>query len=226
MRKASLLIGFTVVALAAVARAQEPAPASPAAAPAPVAGAEATAPVPAIPAPSPRRAEIGLSILPMGVGKLTLPVGGMEVTGDASFAYGVGLSASYRILAGLSVGLAPQVIFNVQDKVNPSQLAAPAAATEVDLMARVAYTFPVVETIGLYVEALPGFSLIGQPNASTAKGLVVGLGVGVAMDLTEQTFANIGVGYQIGLQTVADASMNVADRTRYLRLALGGGMRF
>ena len=33
------------------------------------------------------------------------------------------------------------------------------ASKEVDLLARVAYAWPVVEAIALYVEAMPGYSL-------------------------------------------------------------------
>ena len=56
----------------------------------------------------------------MGLGKFTTPIGAEATQGDASFAYGFGLSASFRVIAGLSVGLAPQVIYNVKYKVNPA----------------------------------------------------------------------------------------------------------
>jgi len=225
MRKATL-IGLTLVALTATARAQESVPAA-GAPPTEIAGAPSRVETAPEPAPRPRPIALGLSFLPMAVGKFTTPVGAMETIGDASFAYGVGLSASYTVIGGLSVGLAPQVIYNVQDKVNPSQLAAPGAATEYDVMARVAYAFPIVDTIALYVEVLPGYSLISQPAASAAKGLVLGFGGGVAMDVTDGIFANLGVGYQVGFQKVsAEGGADEDDRTRYVRVALGGGVRF
>ena len=108
MRKASTLVGLILVVLGARAHAQDFAPLAP---------------------PARRGLEVGLAVLPMALGKLTLPIGASEVTSDASFAYGVGVTVSRRVIAGLSLGLVPQVIFNVQDKVNPSQLAAPPAAT-------------------------------------------------------------------------------------------------
>jgi hypothetical protein len=229
MRKASTLIGLTLIALAAPARAQDGVPTA-AAFPAPPTAEVAGAPAPVLMTQEqpPRRRwfAIGLSLLPMAVGRFTTPVGAMEATGDASFAYGGALSVSALVFRGLSVGVAPQVIFNVQDKVNPSQLAAPAAAREYDLMARVAYAFPIVDTIALYVEVLPGYSLIEQPGAHTAKGLVLIFGGGVAMDLTAAVFANLGVGYQAGFQRVSAGGVEVDDRTRYLRVALGGGVRF
>ncbi|HEX3904090.1 MAG TPA: hypothetical protein VH853_14720 [Polyangia bacterium] len=226
MRTVSTLVGLTLVALSAGARADDR---PPPAAPVPAAEAAAVAPAPVmleLP-PSPRQHWlVGLSFLPMGAGRLTIPVGAMEVTSDASFAYGFSLSASYLIIGGLSVGVAPQAIYNVQDKVNPSQLAAPPAAKEYDLMARVAYTFPVVETIGIYLEALPGYSLITLAKTATAKGFVLGFGGGVAMAVSERTFANLGVGYQIGFQSISNGAMNVDDRSRYLRVELGGGVKF
>jgi hypothetical protein len=226
MRKASTLIGLTLVALAALgpgARAQDRAPA----APEPAAAVVDPFPVVVTPPPAPRpRLQVGLSFLPMGLGKITTPIGGMPAPGDASLAYGFGLSASYRLIAGLSVGIAPQIIYNVNYKVYPSELMAPPAGKETDLMARLAYTFPIVETIGLYVEVLPGYSLIGLPDGTSAKGFVLGFGGGVDLDLTDRVFANLGVGYQIGYQSVTISGTVLDNRTKYLRVALGGGVKF
>jgi len=219
MRKASTLIGLTLVALAAGARAEDRAPVAPAPA------AAVVDPFPAAPPPSPR-VRIGLAFLPMGLGKYTSPIGGVPIQGDASLAYGVGLSASYRILAGLSLGVAPQIISNVNYKVNPSPLAAPPAVRETDLMARLAYSFPIVETIDLYVEALPGYSLINQAGGTPAKGFVVAFGGGADMGITDRIFANFGAGYQLGFQSLTVAGEKVDTRTRYVRVSLGGGVRF
>jgi hypothetical protein len=237
MRKASTLIGLTLVALGAAARAEDQVPAAPpptAAAPAPAAAtvdpfpsAAVVAPGPdAPPVPPPRRIKVGLSFLPMGFGKVTTPIGGTAITGDALFTYGFGLLASYRVIAGLELGIAPQIIYNVNYKAYPSVIAAPPAAKETDLMARVAYTFPVVETIGLYLEALPGYSTISQSGSSSAKGFVLGLGGGVVMDVTDRIFATLGGGYQLGFQSVKVSGTNLDDRTRYVRANLGGGFRF
>jgi hypothetical protein len=229
MRKASTLVGLTLFAVGATARAEAPAPADVAPAPAVVAPPPAgavVAPAPAaVGAPPQRRIDLGLAFLPMGFGKITAPFGVAEVTGGASFAYGVGLAASYRVIAGLSLGLAPQAIFNVQYKVYPSQLMNPGAASEYDLMARVGYTLPIVDTIGLYAEVLPGYSIISLPGATPAKGFVLGAGAGVVMDVTDCVFANVGAGYQVGFQTVSQMGMSVDNTSRYLRVVLGGGVR-
>jgi hypothetical protein len=221
MRKASTLIGLTLVALGAGARAEEIAPAA-----APLPAIVAPLPDAAPPAPPPRRIKVGLSFLPMGIGKFTTPIGGTAIEGDASFAYAFALVASYRIIGGLELGIAPQLLYNVNYKVYPSPITAPPGSKETDLMARVAYTFPVEETIGLYVAALPGYSIISQTGSSSAKGFVLALEGGVEMAVTDRIFANLGGGYQLGFQSVTVGGTKLDDRTRYVRVNLGGGFRF
>jgi hypothetical protein len=216
MRKASHLVGLTLVALAATAHAQESVPAA-----APPAADAATAPGPAQAAVPPRRTEVGLAFMPMALGKFVSAPGGTSVTADAAFGFGVGLSVSYLITHGLSIGFAPQAIFNVKVKDDGG-----AAAKQYDLMARVAYTLAVVDTIAVYVEVLPGYSLIAPPAGDTAKGLVLAAGVGAAMDVSDRVFANLGVGYQIGFQKLSLDGVEADVRTRYVRVALGGGVKF
>jgi hypothetical protein len=232
MHKASTLIGLTLVALGAGARAEESAPAAPpptaVIVPAVPAGSLAVVdPFPAAPPPArSTRWRIGLSFLPMGLGKFTTPIDAEAMQGDASFAYGFGLAASFRVIAGLSVGVAPQLIYNVNYKVYTGGLTAPPATKETDLMARLAYTFPVVETIGLYVAVLPGYSTIGLPGGTSAAGLVLAFEGGVDMGITDRIFANFGGGYQLGFQSVTEIEGKFDARTRYVRVNLGGGVRF
>jgi hypothetical protein len=203
MRKDSILAGLMLIALASAARADDSAPAA------------------AVTAPQRTRREASLTLLPMAAGRFTASPGGMTMKSDAAFASGVGLSVSYVLVPGLSVGFAPQAILNVKAKEDSGD-----AAIQVDLMARIAYTRPVVETIALYAEVLPGYSLILPSNGDTAKGLVVGFGVGSVMDLSERVFALLGVGYQVGFQKLPAADSNAEVSTKYVRVALGGGVRF
>jgi hypothetical protein len=223
MRKAtSTLIGLTLVALGAGARAEDRAPAPPA----PAGAVVEPLPVAAPPA-EPARLRIALAFLPMGLGKFTTPISGMPVEGDASFAYGFGLSADWRIIAGFSAGFAPQVIYNVNYKVYPSELAAPAAVGETDYLVRLAYTYPIVEKVGVYVEALPGYSNVSQHGATAAKGFVFGFGAGADMEMANNIFATLGAGYQLGFQSITDEAGQKQDyRTKYVRVVLGGGARF
>lgn len=240
MRKASTLIGLTLLAFGARARAQDNVAATPAAgatAPSTPAGTTPAgaivAPVPDAPPtpsapmePPPRRFKVGLSLLSMGLGKYSTPIGGLEMSGDASYAYGAALSANYRIAAGLNLGLAPQMISHVQYKVFPSQIMPPPAATEYDFMARVAYEFSLADSITPYLEVLPGYSIINLPGTKPAKGLVLGAGAGIAMDMSDRIFLNMGFGYQVGFQKVTQSGTVSDNKTTYVRLALGGGVHF
>jgi hypothetical protein len=233
MRKASTLVGLTLVALGAGARAQETAPAAPGPAPAAVPTAAASpAPSDAVEAsgsfaavPPARRLEVGLAFLPMGLGRVTVPTGITTKTVDAGFAYGASVWVGYRLVAGLSLGLEPQVITNVNSKVNLVGIGTNKASNEYDVMLRIAYTQPIFETVGLYVQALPGYSL--KTGDKIARGFILALGGGVSMGLTDRTFANIGVGYQLGYQVLnLSAGAKYADRENYVRMELGGGVRF
>ena len=95
-------------------------------------------------------------------------------------------------------------------------------------MARVAYTLQVVDTIALYAEVLPGFSFILPPasGGDTASGPVFAFGVGSMMDVTSRAFVSLGAGYQVGFQKLPAMDMNLDLRTKYVRVALGGGVRF
>jgi hypothetical protein len=225
MRKASTigLVGLTLVALAGTVRAEE------ATAP-PVAVTSSVAPAPV------RRLQVGVAFLPMSLGKFTAVYGGMRIPADAAFAPGVSISVGYQIIPRyLSVGLAPQVIFNVGTKEDPTGAGLPVVMSrELDVMARVVGSLPLVDTIAIYAEALPGYSLILPSEGNTAKGFVLAGGVGVVMDLADRTFVNLGVGYQQGYQTRVDTSViegvtskvTTDVRTEYWRVALGVGMKF
>lgn len=245
MGKVSTLVGLTLFALASPARAQEAAPAadtdarpsadaaagvataapaqSPAQTTAPPADQVAAAVASDEPAASRRKLQVGLAFLPMGMGKYVYrpdPASAL-VTSDAAFAYGAALSVSYEVLPHLQVGLAPQAIFNVEEK-TPQVWTG--AVSEYDLMARIAYMYPVVETIDVYAEFLPGYSLIR--NSAGSAGLVLAFGAGLAIELTDRVFANVGGGYQLGFQKWANGATSLESQTRYVRVALGAGVKF
>ena len=231
MRKLSTFVGLTLFALATTARAEEATPVqnkAPTTAPAPVAsmpapagGDIAAAPAPNQAAAGPRKLQLGMSFLPMALGKYTYSKTGTPETEDATFAYGLGLSGVYEVLPGLLVGLAPQVTFNVRPK------SVEDGAKQVDLMARVAYAYQLPDGLSVYAEVLPGYSLILlKSGAAAPNGLALAFGAGCAMDMTDRIFASLGVGYQLGFQRQAVDAIKVEHRTRYLRVALGGGVRF
>lgn len=237
MRKASTLVGLTLIALGASARAQEPAPA-----PAPPAPPPAVVVVPVVPVPPPpatvavaepaaapaefphRRLELALAFLPMGVGSITTSGGATSVTSDALFAYGVGLDVSYRVIAGLTLGIAPQAIFNVGYK--PSGGAEASTGKEFDLLARIAYLQPLAETIAVYGEVLPGYSKLSGVGSGSPNGLIVAFDVGVQMGVSDRLFVNIGGGYQWGFQKVSIMNMKYDNNVDFVRAQIAIGTRF
>jgi hypothetical protein len=253
MRTISTLVGLTLFALTATARAEEATPASAtaappagdAAAPVPAPAADVAVPAPAAePAPvattaapaepstpppaaepaaaSRRKLQVGLAFLPMGLGRYTQsPNTATTVSSDALFAYGFGLSVGYEVMPGLVVGIAPQMIYNVGEKEPENSETKPQKQT--DYMLRVAYSLRITDNSAVYAELLPGYSMIGS---DLIKGPVVAFGVGAEIDVTDRAFVNLGMGYQIGFQSWKRASNTYETRTKYVRVALGGGVRF
>jgi hypothetical protein len=218
MRTTSTLLGLSLLALAAPGRAEEAAPT-----PATVSGEATAAPATGADTVSGRKLRVGLSFLPMGMGKYSYSTGLGKVTADAAFAYGVALSASYEVIPHLWVGVSPQAIFNVKLKAPDVGTENP-TARQYDLMARVAYALSITDNTTVYAEVLPGYSLI--TSDAGPKGLVVAVGAGAMMDLDDRFYVNLGGGYEIGFQSWVDGKNVNESRTRYIRIALGGGVRF
>jgi hypothetical protein len=245
MRTTITLVALASLALAATARAEETAPAAantatPAAnTAAPPAADVTTAPAPA-PAPESapaskgfaplgRRLHLGLAFLPMGLGKYSessSSLGSTVKEADASFAYGGLLSLSFDVFRGIFVGVVAQQTYNVREKTSSIPGTQPTTASQRDYLLRLAYMYRPGENIGVYAEVLPGRSTISVGEGAT--GWVLAFGAGVAMDLTDMIFANIGMGYQIGYQseTQVESGELFQRRTTYVRVAIGGGVKF
>ncbi len=220
----SLIVGLVLFGQVSAARAQGEATPVPTAAPAEAALAPAVAGAPA------NNFQVGFALLPVVLGRLATGPSGNDTSSHLDFAYGVGLSFGYRVLAGLSLGIAPQVVFHLSSR-DSAGYSVIDSEREYDLMVRVAYAYTVVPKLDLYVEALPGYSFVTYNQiilgvrAPRARGLVVCGGLGAAFAITDRFFANAGVGYQLGFQQ----SHGISDRdvkTRFLRIALGGGVKF
>ena len=182
------------------------------------------------PANDSNKFQVGVDILPMVLGRVTTGPRGNETSSKLDAAYGFGLSFGYRVLAGLSVGLAPQVVFHLTAK-DSAGYPVITSEKEYDLMARIAYAYRIDPKVEVVAEVFPGYSFVTYnqivlgSQAPRARGIVVGGGLGAAFAITGQLFANAGVGYQVGFQT----SHGISDRdvrTKFLRIALGGGMKF
>jgi hypothetical protein len=218
MRKAITvgLVGLTSVALASAARADEASATTPV----------ATTTTSAAPAPQ-RKIEVGIAFLPMSLGRFHAKYGVDAITSDAAFAPGVSVSASYEVLPGLSVGVAPQRLWQVESKVDPTMSGTPVTEySEFDLLARISYGYRVIEGLKLYAEVLPGYSLMTPSFGHASKGFVLAAGAGCAMDMSDHVFVNLGAGYQVGFQHLPAQDGSTETSTRYVRFVLGGGARF
>jgi hypothetical protein len=226
MRRLNLIVALVLLVPVSTARAQEEAPAAtePDAVP-----AEASL-EPAVPDRPAHDFQIGLALLPMLLGKVATGPSGSDTSSNLDFAYGVGLSFGYRVLAGLSAGIAPQAIFHLSSK-DSAGYSVIDSEKEYDLMARIAYAYAVAPKLDVYAEVLPGYSFVTYneilqgSKAPKAHGVVLGGGLGAAFAITERLFANVGVGYQQGFQTSHGIS-NRDVKTTFLRIALGGGVKF
>jgi hypothetical protein len=215
-----LIVGLVLMAQVGAARAQDETHAAPAT------EGEASA---ALQAPA-DKIQIGVALLPMLLGKVAAGPSGEITSAKLDAAYGIGLWFGYRVARGLSVGVAPQVILHLNAKDSDGYPVLD-SEKEYDLMARIAYAYPVLPKLEVYAELLPGYAIVtydkiimGLP-APLARGMVVGGGVGAMLAVTDRVFANAGVGYQLGFQR-SSGSRDVDVRTRFLRIALGGGVRF
>lgn len=177
------------------------------------------------------RFQLGAALLPVLLGRLTtVQSGGGEISSHLDSTYGLGLSFSYRVLAGLSLGIAPQVVFHLSSK-DDAGYPIIDSEKELDLMARIAYAHTVMPKLDVYVEVLPGYSfvsynkiVVGSP-APPARGIVVAGGLGAAFAVTDRFFVNTGLGYQLGFQVSHGISTRDVS-TKFLRIAVGGGVRF
>ncbi len=255
MRKVSTLVGLTAFALAtsaglptaafadapsdsaaattAPAAETQAAPAAPAAETTPAAestpaapAAESTAAVaaPAEETPANSKLQVGIGFVAAGMGTYKYqPDPTKTVESDAAFAYGLSLSVGYEVLPNFVVGIAPQLLLNVKEKEPEIRSEEDTAVKQIDILARLAYEYPVVETIRVYAEVLPGYSMIR--NTAGSKGFILAGGLGVAMDIADRYFLNVGAGYQLGFQKWTEGSLTYDTSTRFIRVVLGGGIR-
>jgi hypothetical protein len=188
--------------------------------------------------------QVGVAFLSTFLGRATIGAATVplpdDVTPALDTAYGTSLSLGYNVIAGLSLGVAPQFFWNLNTS-NPTYWAGYyKSRKEFDLMARIAYAYKVIPKLSVYAELLPGYSILnyryqyqnpvrggsGEFWSSRAKGFVIGFGAGATYDLNGMFFANLGIGYQLGSQTVDPPALGDNASTQFLRLAFGGGLKF
>ncbi len=230
MRKLSPSVVSLWLALTGVAAAQEVLPFSEV--PNPPAYGSSASPARVFPVPSTvnnARIRIGMVFLAMLLGKTQGTDDVLFLAPNAATAYGLGATFVYDVIGGVSVGVAPQAVFNVKATNEPGS-----GAIEYDLLARVAYTRPMTRELAIYAEVLPGYSIISLPShlanvqgrhASDPTGFLVVFGGGATMDIGDRYFVNLGIGFQLGLQKGSLAGTDFDYRTKFVRVAVGGDLR-
>lgn len=225
MRTAILAIALAAAFPVAATHAQDDVPASPQIASTPDPGEEAQTTASGLS----KRFRLGIDLLPVLAAKVETGTHGNNTSSDLDTTYGLCLSAGFRILAGLSAGVAPQVIFHLSGK-DSAGYSTLDSETEYDLMARIAYMQAIGPKVAVYAELMPGFSIVTYDRITvgshppSAKGFVVGGGFGAAFDITDRFFINGGIGYQQGFQR-SSGIIDTDVKTRFVRIVVGGGAK-
>jgi hypothetical protein len=194
-------------------------------------------PPPAAPPPSSfvGRGALGLSLSALPLGAIsrggTSPVGAFNGGGDAAPAMAVSPFFEYSLRPYVSVGVSPQVVFNVKASGDSS------TATEYDLRARVTFWKGVSPRLVAFARLSPGYSIIALPDAwtntfagaslGTDKGWLLGASAGVEYLVSPAAFLILEGGYQAGFQgavlTSGGARYELDLATRYPHVGLGFG---
>jgi Outer membrane protein beta-barrel domain len=193
-------------------------------------------------APSAAHADLGASwfganfeVLPSGTYTASGNIGGAtgSTTGDLEPAYAIDLLAEVQGNGLLSIGLAPRYIFNGKVKDSNGD-----AYTQLDLRGRVTVGPSLMgHKLRAYGFAEPGWSIIFPPKSSAfhdnnndntvhPNGFVLGVGGGVAYNVTAKIRAVFELGYQWGFQTWSYnapiiGNINGDFKDNYLQIGFG-----
>jgi hypothetical protein len=175
-----------------------------------------------------------LSVLPLGTIARggTSPAGTFPDGGDAATATAVSAFLQYSLRSWVSLGLSPQITFNVK----PS--GASSSATEYDLRARVTFWKGVSPRLVGFARLAIGYSIVALPDAWTStfagaslgmdKGWLLGASAGVEYLVSPAAFLILEGGYQAGFQgavlTSGGARYELDLATRYPHVGLGFGV--
>jgi hypothetical protein len=174
--------------------------------------------------PPDSRMRLGLTLVPMPFGSLTLAstiYPGVSVSGsvDAKVAFGIMPSFDYLLTRYFFVGVAPQLTFDVKP-----QNATGDAARELDLLIRLGANAPIADTIQLYGYIAPGYSVVMLPHLDDGTGFCLGFHGGAMFDLTPKAYLAAELGYQFGYQSTSILGQSVDTKTNYFHLGLGAGV--
>jgi len=166
------------------------------------------------------RMRLSFSIVPAPLGTFETKAGGVNLSGDMAFAFGLRPAFDYSINEYFFVGVSPQFLLNVKGE------DADDAGKELDLLVRVGGHAPVADKLHLYGYLAPGYSIIYPPTGSDdPAGFVLGITAGAIYSFSDKLFAVADIGYQLGFQEVTVLGADFDYRLRYLLIGLGVGMK-
>lgn len=190
----------------------------------PAAGGEAApaAPAPVASSTPASKLRLGLNVVPMPIGKLTFNAGGISVSSDTAFAFGILPFFDYLLTPNFFIGVGPQYILNVKGKNGTDS-----AGKELDLQLRLGGQAPVSDQLDLYGYLSPGYSIIMVPSGGgpNPKGFELGIHAGAIFNLSPAAFLNGEIGYQLGFQKATYLGVSADEKSSFLQIGLGGGIR-
>jgi Outer membrane protein beta-barrel domain len=177
------------------------------------------------------RMRVGFNLIPMPTGTFKTSFGGVSLSQDLEFAFGLSPFFDYLLTPNFFVGFGPSYSFNVKGKD-----ATGSSGTELDLLLRVGAGAPISDSVQLFGYLTPGYSVIMPPsgNGNDPKGFVLGLHGGAMYSASPTVFLNADIGYQIGFQQLTQTEITpggtrvdatVDSKFSYLQIVLGGGIR-
>jgi len=161
-----------------------------------------------------------LDILPLGT--IHLSALGMDVSGDANSAVGLGGLIDYRVHPIFTIGFAPRFIVPVKpDEANES-------GSELDLRARFTAGKDLSPQVRLYGIGTIGYSWIfrllrdtSSNDYHTSSGLTLGFGGGINFAINPRLVLVGELSYQFGFQRTTISGIEVDADTSYLTLGVG-----
>jgi hypothetical protein len=174
------------------------------------------------------RVQAQLEMLPLGSTKAS--VAGASESTDLALAYGVTGAFDYAVMPYLSIGVAPRLVLDVNEKDGPES---GSSDTQVDLRARIVGHIPVARGLEVYAALTPGYTLVlsGTEGVPDANGFAIGGAAGLTYDVSPRLFVSGEVGYQRAftsaeIMPTAGTSVEADLDVSYMHVGLGAGTRF
>lgn len=170
---------------------------------------------------------LGAQIEMLPLGSAEVSAGGVSASSDAAVAYGVSATFDYAVTPWLSIGAAPRLVLNVNQKDAPS---GSDAGKEVDVRARLVAHYPVMPRVEVYGALQPGYSFVIPSQGDTQSGFAIGGAIGATYDVSPKLYLSGEIGYQRAFTSIDEmvgASKVSADfNLSYMHIGLGAGTRF